>query len=137
MGTNYYVRQKSKLATHNANKKKALKDAYTNYLIGLIPIIESHYEDRIPKDIHIGKLSSGWNFLWNLNKSKYYTNKKELIAFLKECEIYSEYGVVYSFDEFWNEIASKRTNKTHKENSSFPNHYVMIDDLEAMDCNFC
>lgn len=50
--------------------------------------------------IHVGKRSSGWQFLWNFHKNKYYSNKAELINFIKSGRIVNEYGEQVNVDEF-------------------------------------
>ena len=34
-------------------------------------------------NVHLGKRSSGWKFLWNWNDSKYYKTKEELFEFIR------------------------------------------------------
>lgn len=93
MGTNFYLRQKI---------TKSLKDELHKY------IDENNWEDlveHIPKEIHIGKRSYGWKFLWNAHNFKYFNPSKEsLIEWLKSGQIVNEYGKMLSFEEFWREI---------------------------------
>lgn len=56
------------------------------------------------KDIHIGKRSAGWKFLWDANEFKYFEPTKEsLIEWLKSGQIIDEYDQEFTFDEFWND----------------------------------
>ena len=50
--------------------------------------------------IHVGKRSSGWKFCWNFHNGKYYTNKKELLKFIRGGRIVDEYGQLHDTEEF-------------------------------------
>lgn len=50
--------------------------------------------------IHLGKRSSGWKFLWNFNDNKYYTNKEELLKFIRSGRVVDEYGDELDTEEF-------------------------------------
>jgi hypothetical protein len=50
--------------------------------------------------IHLGKRSSGWKFLWNFHKNKYYSNKEELLKFIRSGRIIDEYGELQDTEEF-------------------------------------
>jgi hypothetical protein len=50
--------------------------------------------------IHIGKRSSGWKFLWNFQDGKFYTNKEELLKFIRSGRIVNEYGELQDTEEF-------------------------------------
>jgi hypothetical protein len=50
--------------------------------------------------IHIGKRSSGWKFLWNFQDGKFYTNKEELLKFIRSGRIVNEYGELQNTEEF-------------------------------------
>lgn len=50
--------------------------------------------------IHIGKRSSGWKFLWNFQDNKYYTNKEELLTFIRSGRVVDEYGELQDTEEF-------------------------------------
>ena len=43
-------------------------------------------------NIQLGKRSSGWKFCWNFHKEKYYTNKEELLSFIRSGRVVDEYG---------------------------------------------
>lgn len=51
-------------------------------------------------NIHIGKRSSGWKFLWNFQNGKFYTNKEELLTFIRSGRIVDEYGELQDTEEF-------------------------------------
>lgn len=92
MGTNFELRERI-----NKEKKEKLKSL----------IDEEKWEDlidNIPENIHIGKRSTGWKFLWDAHDFRYFNLTKEsLIEWLKSGDIYDEYGEKYTFDQFWNE----------------------------------
>ncbi len=50
--------------------------------------------------IHLGKRSSGWKFCWNFNNNKYYSNKEELLAFIRSGRVVNEYGEEQDVEEF-------------------------------------
>lgn len=50
--------------------------------------------------IHLGKRSSGWKFCWNFNKNNYYSNKEELLAFIRSGRVVNEYGEEQDVEEF-------------------------------------
>lgn len=89
MGTNYYLQKPLNLE----EKKEVIDD-----------IIFCRYDevrDKLPKDIHIGKKSYGWKFLWNANRFKYFQpNIESIMTFLKSGQIKDEYGRWLTFDEF-------------------------------------
>ncbi len=96
MGTNYYAIQK----VSKEQKKELHKLIDEELFVELI--------DPLPKQVHLGKSSSGWEFCWNHNGWKHYKNKKELISFLKNSLIMDEYDKEISFKDFWRQ--------TQKEN---------------------
>lgn len=69
--------------------------------------IEDSFECESPWDvfkrgsnIHVGKRSGGWKFLWNFHDNKYYSNKEELLAFIRSGRIVNEYGDELPVEEF-------------------------------------
>ena len=50
--------------------------------------------------IHLGKRSGGWKFCWNFHKDKYYSNKEELLAFIRSGRVVDEYGKEWDPEEF-------------------------------------
>ena len=51
-------------------------------------------------NIHLGKRSMGWKFCWNFHKDKYYTNKEELLSFIRSGRVVDEYGVEWNVEDF-------------------------------------
>lgn len=54
-------------------------------------------------EVPIGHRSCGWQFKWFAHNFKYFTNKKELMDWLKTSQITDEYGEEYTFEQFINE----------------------------------
>lgn len=50
--------------------------------------------------IHLGKRSLGWKFCWNFHKNKYYSNKGELLGFIRSGRVVDEYGEEQEVEEF-------------------------------------
>lgn len=50
--------------------------------------------------VHLGKRSSGWKFCWNFHMNEYYSNKKELLEFIRAGRIVDEYGEEWDVEEF-------------------------------------
>ena len=51
-------------------------------------------------NIHLGKRSSGWKFCWNFHKDKYYSNKEELLTFIRSGCVVDEYGDEWNVEDF-------------------------------------
>ena len=51
-------------------------------------------------NIHLGKRSSGWKFCWNFHKEKYYSNKEELLTFIRSGRVVDEYGAEWNVEDF-------------------------------------
>lgn len=51
-------------------------------------------------EIHLGKRSGGWKFLWNFHNKRYYSDKEELFSFIRSGRIVDEYGDEMDVEEF-------------------------------------
>lgn len=82
--------------------------------------------------IHIGKRSSGWKFLWNFQNNKYYSNKEELLKFIRSGRIIDEYGELQDTEEFikmaleWGQPDGYKLNKEYFDEQSKLAHYRPI-----------
>ena len=58
--------------------------------------------DEFTEDIsiHLGKRSMGWKFCWNFHDGKFYTNKEELIKFIRSGRVVDEYGSQIDVEDF-------------------------------------
>lgn len=148
MGTNYYARPIKQI--QEVEKIKSDVEWEVRAHIGnqssveLDTVIEEWAAMKIKSfdTLHIGKSSAGWQFLFNYNGGSHYKTREELICWLHEVEISDEYNRILTFDEFWNDVVSNRTwngqpSKLHHQNSNDPSRYLIIDDLEFLDCEFC
>lgn len=91
MGTNFYVKIKLTEAQKKSINEYLSKDDYKSAR----DILDN------TNDIHIGKHSYGWKFLWNVNNFKYFgKSKKEMFDWLKDKDIIDEYDKHYTFDQF-------------------------------------
>ena len=113
MGTNYY---RIPTEAEMLEKKKKLQERIENLDVSLGTIErgfstlengESNWDYHSPwsefiegTSIHLGKRSGGWKFCWNFHENKYYTNKEELLAFIRSGRIVNEYGEEQEVEEF-------------------------------------
>lgn len=113
MGTNYY-----RIPTHAEIREKQFKllervetlDISPGNIEGGFCTIEnsrSSWDYHSPWSefiedisIHLGKRSMGWKFCWNFHKEKYYTNKEELLTFIRGGRVINEYGEEQEIEEF-------------------------------------
>ena len=51
-------------------------------------------------EIHLGKRSGGWKFLWNFHNKRYYSNKEELLNFIRTGRVIDEYFKEIDVEEF-------------------------------------
>jgi hypothetical protein len=58
------------------------------------------YEFLEGTNIHLGKRSGGWKFIWNWNNGKYYKTKEELFEFIRDGRVVDEYGQQIDVEEF-------------------------------------
>lgn len=140
MGTNYYARPIKQIQAINDLKVLAEFDIRANSSTDLYDIIKEWAEMKIAQleDIHIGKSSAGWRFLFNHNDWQYYTNINELKEWLKEYEIVSEYKEVISFEEFWQMVENKQKQESAIRKTDQPKWYIIQGEYEFSSSNsFC
>ena len=103
MGTNYYrIPQASEMDERKfklLEKIKNLDLSPGNIECGFDEPIDDQWGRENPwgifidgTNIHLGKRSSGWKFCWNFHKDKYYSNKEELLSFIRSGRIVDEWG---------------------------------------------
>ena len=111
MGTNYY---RIPTAGEMEERKKVLTQRVMD--LDLTPInIECGFNEPIDDqwgrespwgifidgtNIHLGKRSGGWKFCWNFHKNKHYSNKEELLSFIRSGRVVDEYGEEWNVEEF-------------------------------------
>ena len=118
MGTNYYLRKKISSETRqdilNSIKSKYVdfRNQITTNIYGIDYALDdfSHeVRECIDKniiEIHLGKRSYGYQFLWNYHGGRYYNaNLEDIKKFISnpDYEIIDEYGRVFTAEQFLNE----------------------------------
>ena len=96
MGSNYYGRQR-----FTETLKKKVRE-----------LIDKEDFDEVrkilPREIHLGKSSYGWAFIFNHNDFQYYKSyEKSFRKFIDSCDIKDEYGRMISNEDFWDLIKKK------------------------------
>lgn len=102
MGTNYYVVKKT------SARKEDLNDMIAKLqTLEPSPELDREVEDIVAEfcdrkgEVHLGKNSHGWKFVWNFHNGKYYSSKQELIDFVMAADsIVDEYGQDHDAEEF-------------------------------------
>lgn len=109
MGTNYYVRRRL-----TDDEKENLKHLLDEDKIDEV-------RDSLPEEVHIGKSSMGWRFLFNHNNWEYYKTIEDLKEFISNNNFYNEYGSTVDPEEFWKDVYNRERNpemldaKTYEE----------------------
>ena len=111
MGTNYYripsveevEKRKARLQEHISK----MEMTPANIECGFTIIKRGDWEWDSPwseftneMNIHLGKRSSGWKFLWNFHNDKYYHNQESLFEFINSGRVVNEYGELIPNHEF-------------------------------------
>lgn len=113
MGTNYY---RKRIPTEA--ERDELHTLFDEYMDGIIS--ENVFQERleqINKEIHICKMSCGWQVCFDHNWGEYYQpNRKDLERFLSEPNtvIEDEYGKRFTPEEFWEIVANHNSRERNK-----------------------
>ncbi len=112
MGTNYYrvpqghemIKREQKLrmridAMDTVNPEQ-IERGFHSISVGEWDSMSPWDEFLDGTNVHLGKRSGGWKFLWNWNDSKYYKTKEELFKFIRNGRVVDEYGRVIDQEEF-------------------------------------
>ena len=90
-------------------------------------------------NIHLGKRSGGWKFCWNFHKNKYYSNKEELLSFIRSGRVVDEYGEEWNVEEFikmaleWGEPDGLVVNEDYRKKERIKGHGSYWLDSEKYD----
>lgn len=90
-------------------------------------------------NIHLGKRSGGWKFCWNFHKNKYYSNKEELLSFIRSGRVVDEYGEEWNVGEFikmaleWGEPDGLVVNEDYRKKERVKGHGSYWLDSEKYD----
>jgi hypothetical protein len=97
MGTNYYG---IKIPT-TADKEEMIRLIHEEEWGDLL--------DKVPVEIHLGKSSGGWQFIFNHHDFKFYDkSRKSIEEFIHGMEIWDEYNKDISEEEFWKMVEDKK-----------------------------
>ena len=122
MGTNFYLRKKAsnidkeKILSYLDSEYEKLRKQVSINIYDLDYSLENFcYEIKLnnapyTEEIHIGKRSYGWQFLWDYHKGKYFeANLESIKKFLSNplYEIANEYGEVFTLEQFFDEEVGK------------------------------
>lgn len=83
-------------------------------------------------ELHIGKSSWGWLFLFQYNGGEHYKNIEEMKRWLKGKSIYDEYGEKETHKEFWEMVEAKQNDPKNVENTR-----IMGIERHGKDYGFC
>lgn len=106
MGTNFYAIIPVKKRTTNKLRELADKLEDTSRKVNVENELYEIGEELKDHEIHLGKRSCGWAFLWDANNLKYY---EPTLASIKKFiednngKIVNEYGEKFTWDEFIND----------------------------------
>ena len=90
-------------------------------------------------NVHLGKRSSGWKFCWNFHNNKYYSNKEELLAYIRSGRVVNEYGEEQDVEEFikmaleWGEPDGWVVNEEYRKKERVRGHGSFWLDSEKYD----
>ena len=122
MSTNYYVK-----IVPTSNDFKILKEKLLNS-----PIKDSlTFIENFDEEIHLGKQSATWKFLFQYNNGRFYRTIPELKSFINSMNIYDEYDGIVTQEEFWNSVLSRQKDKSHLSSDVFK-----IEEFEFVDYEF-
>lgn len=150
MGTNYYriptveeMESKKRILIQKINN---LDISAQNIECGFRVPIDDQWGSESPWDsfingtnIHLGKRSSGWRFCWNFHKNKYYSNKEELLNFIRSGRVVDEYGEEWKVEDFiemalsWGEPDGLVVNEQYRKEQRIKGHGSFWLDSEKYD----
>jgi hypothetical protein len=150
MGTNYY---RIPTVEEMESKKQTLIKQVTDLNLSPSNIErnfsfqkEDSWETESPWDVflngtnvHLGKRSGGWKFCWNFHKNKYYSNKEELLAFIRSGRVVDEYGEEWDVEDFitmaleWGQPDGSVLNEEYRKKERAKGHGMFWLDSEKYD----
>ena len=116
MGTNFYCRKIDRKHRKILSKDLSALNEYillniNNPKINLLEEVNKFISDYcdFEKEIHLGKRSYGWQFLWDYHNGRYFNpNLYSIKEFLSQDDIiiYDEYGNFYEVEQLFNDELS-------------------------------
>ena len=145
MGTNFYLRKK--LTSEESREifkfikskyeefdSQVIKNIYgIDYALDDFTYEVKEFARQYINEIHIGKRSFGWQFLWDYHKGRYFeANLESIKKFLSnpEYEIIDEYDKAFTLDQFLNEeLAGFLYEGETGLEGKYSSHYFISDNL--------
>ena len=116
MGTNYYWRP---LVTEEEREKILEKVKNSKTIQEIKDFIYYDLLNERKSEIHIGKSSHGWQFLFNLGIRNYThgqsLKKEDIDKWFRSGVIFDEYGDEISVDDFWELVDYKKDEMDYDE----------------------
>ena len=116
MGTNYYWRP---LVTEEEREKILEKVKNSKTIQEIKDFIYYNLSNGEKSEIHIGKSSHGWQFLFNLGIRNYThgqsLKKEDIDKWFRSGVIFDEYGDEISADDFWALVDYKKDDMDYDE----------------------
>lgn len=144
MGTNFYrIPTVNEIMTRRAKLAKEIEnmDIFNisnlnngfKYLPG-----DSVWDKKSPWDIfnedmlvHLGKRSKGWRFCWNFHNNEYYSNKEELLEYIRSGRVVNEEFIKMALE--WEQPNGFDTQTYYKKYPSmFDNSEYNDKDIEGL-----
>lgn len=142
MGTNFYCKKLNKKRRKEFSDSLNELSQYITYNIDnteldLVEKVKEFIESNsdLEEEIHLGKRSYGWQFLWDYHNGKYFKPNLESIKnFLSQDDIaiYNEYGEHFTVDQLFNDELNNSLYKdsTHDDgmNGGYSEYYFKSED---------
>ena len=142
MGTNFYCRKINrkhrKMFSDDLNElSQYITYNIDNIELDLVEKVKEFIESNsdLEEEIHLGKRSYGWQFLWDYHNGKYFKPNLESIKnFLSQdnIAIYNEYGEHFTVDQLFNDELNNSLYKdsTHDDgmNGGYSEYYFKSED---------
>lgn len=133
MGTNFYCRKINrkhrKMFSDDLNElSQYITYNIDNTELDLVEKVTEFIESNsdLEKEIHLGKRSYGWQFLWDYHDGKYFNSNLDSIKeFLSQDDIviYDEYGNFYKVEQLFNDELSNCLYKDAMHNDGMDGEY--------------
>lgn len=133
MGTNFYCRKINrkhrKMFSDDLNElSQYITYNIDNTELDLVEKVKEFIESNsdLEEEIHLGKRSYGWQFLWDYHDGKYFNSNLDSIKeFLSQDDIiiYDEYGNFYEVEQLFNDELANCLYKDATHNDGMDGEY--------------
>ena len=137
MGTNIYARinppkaEREKLVL----KVKAIVDSDELFMFSKLDDLLQEYKEEYP-EVHLGKRSYGWQFLWATNPKWYDNTTASIDKFLRREDVvlYNEYGEYLTPEQVWEEYGNTKgdTHESYLQKHPEERRYYTRNDYETI-----